>query len=187
MNVPKPSDQAVMPPALTQPAPVSNGCPVTPFSHQSDAADSYVALPSPVPGETVQDVLLPGGKPVGCENPRFRLVHGTEQDAQALFDRLTKSDPKGYITASAATRGNFRANGASYSLVQELRIRRSDGMAVGLRPHFGCRRPLLWIVQWPGEGTQSPGVKPVLLEFADAAMEQSCKPRGYGDADGGGP
>jgi hypothetical protein len=53
------------------------------------AQDAGVALPPAKPGETLADVLLPGGKPVGLASKQIRELPGGEQGANALFSRLT--------------------------------------------------------------------------------------------------
>ncbi len=64
------------------------------------AACQPVPLPPPVPGETVADVLLPGGKPVGIADETTRLLPGGVQEARALFLRLGQGGatvtPAGY-------------------------------------------------------------------------------------------
>ena len=58
---------------------------VTPVKAQNAA----VALPPAKAGETLADVLLPGGKPVGLTSKQMRELAGGEQAANALFNRLT--------------------------------------------------------------------------------------------------
>jgi hypothetical protein len=53
------------------------------------AQDAVVALPPAKAGETLADVLLPGGKPVGQTSKQMRELAGGEQAANALFNRLT--------------------------------------------------------------------------------------------------
>jgi hypothetical protein len=53
------------------------------------AQDAAVALPPAKTGETLADVLLPGGKPVGQTSKQMRELAGGEQAANALFNRLT--------------------------------------------------------------------------------------------------
>jgi hypothetical protein len=53
------------------------------------ADDTAVAVPPPKAGETLADVLLPGGKPVGLASRQMRELAGGEQAANALFNRLT--------------------------------------------------------------------------------------------------
>jgi hypothetical protein len=53
------------------------------------AQDAAVALPPAKAGETLADVLLPGGKPVGQTSKQMRELAGGEQAANALFNRLT--------------------------------------------------------------------------------------------------
>jgi hypothetical protein len=59
-----------------------------------------VQLPAPMPGETINDVLLPGGKPVGAADEATRLLPGGPQEARALFLRLSQggvsATPPGY-------------------------------------------------------------------------------------------
>jgi hypothetical protein len=62
--------------AVTAPAPAT-------------ADEAAVAVPPAKAGETVSDVLLPGGKPVGLASKRMRELPGGEQSANALFNRLT--------------------------------------------------------------------------------------------------
>jgi hypothetical protein len=172
-------------PPTPMPGSTDNGCPKTLYSHPDDKDDIYVAIPSEVSGEKIDDVLIPGGKPVGCENPRVRLVHGTEQDAKNLFDRLTKDAPRGYTQGRVAP--HFLRGYGAGNFLTDIRIRKIDGVAVGWRTHIECRRPLVWIFQWPDESSQKPGVKPVLLEFTDEPAAEHCHPLESKDADGGGP
>jgi len=53
------------------------------------AEDAAVAVPAQKPGETLADVLLPGGKRVGFAAISVRDMEGGEQAANALFRRLT--------------------------------------------------------------------------------------------------
>ena len=53
------------------------------------AQDAAVALPPAKAGETLADVLLPGGKQVGQTSKQMRELAGGEQAANALFNRLT--------------------------------------------------------------------------------------------------
>jgi hypothetical protein len=53
------------------------------------ADEAAVAVPPAKPGETLADVLRPGGKPVGLASRRMRELAGGEQAANALFNRLT--------------------------------------------------------------------------------------------------
>ena len=53
------------------------------------ADEAAVALPAVKPGETLADVLMPGGKPVGLPSRQMRELPGGEQAANALFNRLT--------------------------------------------------------------------------------------------------
>jgi hypothetical protein len=53
------------------------------------ADDPAVAVPPVKAGETLADVLLPGGKPVGLTSKQMRELAGGEQAANALFNRLT--------------------------------------------------------------------------------------------------
>jgi hypothetical protein len=64
------------------------------------ADDAAVALPPAKQGETVADVLMPGGKPVGLASKQVRELPGGEQAANALFNRLTAG-------AADATPPNF--------------------------------------------------------------------------------
>jgi hypothetical protein len=53
------------------------------------ADDAAVEVPPAKAGETLADVLLPGGKPVGLTSKMVRELPGGEQAANALFKRLT--------------------------------------------------------------------------------------------------
>jgi len=53
------------------------------------ADDAAVAVPAQKPGETLANVLLPGGKRVGFAAISVRDMEGGEQAANALFRRLT--------------------------------------------------------------------------------------------------
>lgn len=167
--------------AVATPAPAAakdDGCPLQRYARQGDTA---VAIPAEVAGQTIADVLVPGGRPVGCENPRFRLVKGDERDARALFERLTRGSPK----MGAGQSVNLRDYGLR-GLMTEVRMR-PDGIAVGWRGHAGCERPLVWISKWPGELDMLPGVGTVLLEFTGEPSVENCRLGPYRDADGGGP
>ncbi len=51
--------------------------------------NTVVPVPPQKPGESVSDVLLPGGKPVGAVDGTARVLGGGEDAAAALFARLT--------------------------------------------------------------------------------------------------
>ncbi|HME25055.1 MAG TPA: hypothetical protein VKI44_27635 [Acetobacteraceae bacterium] len=53
------------------------------------ADEAAVEVPPAKAGETLADVLLPGGKPVGLTSKKMRELAGGEQAANALFNRLT--------------------------------------------------------------------------------------------------
>lgn len=53
------------------------------------ADEAAVAVPPAKPGETLADVLMPSGKPVGLTSKQMRELPGGEQAANALFNRLT--------------------------------------------------------------------------------------------------
>lgn len=53
------------------------------------ADEAAVAVPPAKAGETLADVLTPGGKAVGLASKRMRELAGGEQAANALFNRLT--------------------------------------------------------------------------------------------------
>jgi hypothetical protein len=55
----------------------------------AQADDAAVVVPAQKPGETLADVLLPGGKRVGFAAISVRDMEGGEQAANALFRRLT--------------------------------------------------------------------------------------------------
>lgn len=61
----------------------------TVFISPAKADDTAVAVPSQKAGETLADVLLPGGKRVGFAAISVRDMEGGEQAANALFTRLT--------------------------------------------------------------------------------------------------
>jgi hypothetical protein len=81
------------------------------------ADEAAVALPPAKPGETLADVLLPGGKPVGLASKQMRELAGGEQAANALFNRLTAG-------ATDVTPPNFpgavrrRSDGATITYLQ---------------------------------------------------------------------
>jgi hypothetical protein len=66
----------------------SGGTAVT-ISAPAWADDAAVEVPPAKTGETLADVLLPGGKPVGLTSKMVRELPGGEQAANALFKRLT--------------------------------------------------------------------------------------------------
>lgn len=192
-----------------KPAAADETCPKTAYPHHHDTDDTYVAIRPPEANETVENVLLRDGKPVGCENPRFRLVYSDDVDpdpnpdvaAHKLFERLTQNgngwvdrpvngDP-GYGGPNFLTHDD--KNPTSGRPETGIRERHSDHLVVGWRGAVGCRRPLVWIFQWPDESGEEPGhpqkvhVKPVLLEFVKRRNEDGCKEPGNRDADGGGP
>lgn len=136
-------------------------------------------LPTQVSGETIESVIYPGQQPVGCINPRFRLVHGGDRAAEDLFNRLTVGFMDAPLDASTTMYG-------APNFLTAMRYQ-SGGMAVGWRHSVLCRRPLVWIFRWPGEFHKMPGVKPVLLEFIDEPNAENCPPNQKRDADGGGP
>ena len=78
-----------------------------------------VPVPPPKDGETLDDVLKPGGRNVGeaGDSPGVRILPGDDQEAQRLFDRLTKGGKD--ITPS----------GHSGKV-----IRMPDGSVIGYRP-----------------------------------------------------
>ena len=49
----------------------------------------YVSVPPKVAGESLTDMLLPGGKLVGQADQTARQVGGGEDEASALYERLT--------------------------------------------------------------------------------------------------
>ncbi len=59
------------------------------ISAPARADDAAVEVPPAKTGETLADVLLPGGKPVGLTSKMVRELPGGEQAANALFKRLT--------------------------------------------------------------------------------------------------
>jgi len=61
----------------------------TPIAPPALADDAAVAVPAQKPGETLANVLLPGGKRVGFAAVSVRDMEGGEQAANALFRRLT--------------------------------------------------------------------------------------------------
>ncbi len=60
-----------------------------PSALPASADDAAVAVPPPKAGETLADVLLPGGKRVGFAAISVRDMEGGEQAANTLFRRLT--------------------------------------------------------------------------------------------------
>jgi hypothetical protein len=84
------------------------------------ADEAAVAVPAAKTGETLADVLLPGGKPVGWTSRMVRELPGGEQAANALFNRLTSG-------ASNVTPPNFpgvvrkRSDGATISYLQPVK------------------------------------------------------------------
>jgi hypothetical protein len=77
-------------------AAVVSGCapqpsPPPPPAPAAPAIPPMTVPPPPAPGQTLSDVLMPGGHPVGRAKPdeTIRRLPGGESAATALFDRLT--------------------------------------------------------------------------------------------------
>ena len=64
------------------------------------APSTSVGVPPQKPGETLSDILYPGGNPVGKPDPSTRFLDGGVPGARKLFDRLTAGakdvTPKGF-------------------------------------------------------------------------------------------
>ncbi len=70
-----------------------------------------VPLPPEKPGETVADVLLPGGSLVGRPDATARQLPGGEEAGYALFQRLTKGS-SAVVPAPAVGEARRRADGS---------------------------------------------------------------------------
>jgi len=78
-----------------------NGSSAPKMSEPMPPPITYVDVPAQKPGETLNDILLPGGKPVGTPDPTTRVLDGEATGAAKLFDRLTAGakdvTPKGFV------------------------------------------------------------------------------------------
>jgi hypothetical protein len=78
-----------------------NAGPAPKSSEPTPPPSTYVDVPPQKPGETLNDILLPGGSPVGNPDPTTRVLEGETTGAAKLFDRLTAGakevTPKGFV------------------------------------------------------------------------------------------